>query len=76
MSQPVSRCFLSLSGSGQEDELGHEEDVLPVEGPGAGGDQHRSSLQLPGSARVQAVKPQREAKPLRALEQKVKCPRC
>lgn len=50
MSQPVSLCSLPLSGSGQEDELGHEEDVLPVEGPGAGGDQHCSPLQFPGSA--------------------------
>lgn len=51
-SQPESLCSLLLTGSGQEDELGHEKDVLPVEGPGAGRDQHCSSLQLPGSAGV------------------------
>lgn len=42
-------CFLPFSGSGQEDELGYEEDILPVEGSGAGGNQHCCSLQLPGS---------------------------
>lgn len=56
----MSLCFLPLSGSGQEDELGHEEDIVPVEGPGPGGDQHCSSLQLPGSTRAHmlAVEPQ------------------
>lgn len=39
-----------LSGSGQEDELGHEENLFTMEGPGPGGDQHRCSLQLPGSS--------------------------
>lgn len=37
VAQPVSLCFVLFSGSGQEDELGHEEDILPVEGPGTGG---------------------------------------
>lgn len=69
----MSLCSL-LAGSGQEDELGHEKDVLPVEGPGAGGDQHCSSLQLPGSAGVLAIKPQEGTKPFRALEQKVQEP--
>lgn len=45
--RPTS-LFPSLAGSSQEDELGHEEDVLAVEGPGAGGDQYRRPLQLPG----------------------------
>lgn len=57
---PVSLCFLPLSGCGQEDELGHEEDILSVEGPGPGGDQYCSSVQLPGSARARlpAARPQ------------------
>lgn len=65
----MSLCFLPLSGSGQEDELGHEEDILPVEGPGAGGDQHRSAVQLPGSARAHllAAKPQRGTKTFQSL---------
>lgn len=65
----MSLSFLLLSGSGQEDEPGPEEDVLPVEGPGAGGDQHCRSLQLPGSARarIPAVRPQRGTKPFQSL---------
>ena len=63
----MSLCSLPLSGCGQEDELGHEEDVLPVEGPGAGGDQHCSPLQFPGSAGALAAKPQSRAIPFRAL---------
>lgn len=35
-----------------EDELGHEEDILSVEGPGTGGDQYCGSVQLPGSTRT------------------------
>lgn len=60
----MSLCFLPLSGCGQEDELGHEEDILSVEGPGPGGDQYCSSVQFPGSARAHlpAARPQRGTK--------------
>lgn len=37
-----------VAASGQENEPGHEENLLAVEGSGPGGDQHRCAVQLPG----------------------------
>lgn len=40
-------CFVTASG--QENESGYEENLLAVEGPGPGGDQHCCAVQLPGT---------------------------
>lgn len=37
-----------VAASGQENESGYEENLLAVEGPSPGGDQHRRAVQLPG----------------------------
>lgn len=41
--------MLFFAASGQENEPGHEENLLAVEGSGPGGDQHRCVVQLPGA---------------------------
>lgn len=38
-----------VTASGQENESGYEENLLAVEGPGPGGDQHCCAVQLPGT---------------------------
>ena len=35
--------ILSIAGGGEQDGLGHQEDIVLVERPGAGGDKHCSS---------------------------------